>query len=162
MKCSSKNLLEYNYQVYHTRAKRPPSQKLINEIDLLSCTIHTFMLFLDILAQRKHIQDVSLRFVKVFYAFFWYPDFFYYIFLLKMKIRIVKRKAYAKKSIILVLYRPPAVYSRACGIYFQTRINIFHTIQCNSGSPQKLGYFSHMNQFGLPYYLDQCACVLSI
>ena len=66
MKCLSKNLLEYNYQVYHTRAKRPPSQKLINEIDLLSCTIHTFMLFLDILAQLKHIQDVSLRFSMLF------------------------------------------------------------------------------------------------
>ena len=43
----------------------PRSQKLINEINPLCCPIHTFMLFLDDLAQEK---KVSLMLIVVFYT----------------------------------------------------------------------------------------------
>jgi len=38
-----------------TLLNRPPSQKLISEIDNLSCPIHVFMLFLDELDKEKVI-----------------------------------------------------------------------------------------------------------
>ena len=46
----------FNFRNYLCkRAKKPTSQKLIIETDPLSCPFHTFLLFLDALAQKKYV-----------------------------------------------------------------------------------------------------------
>ena len=51
--------------IVRARKKTTSSQKCIIEIDPLSCPSHTFMLFLDALAQEKYDYEVSLRLVEV-------------------------------------------------------------------------------------------------
>ena len=56
----SRSFSKLNIDLPYAREKtdllnRPTSQKCIIEIDTLSCQIHTFMLFLDALAQEKYI-----------------------------------------------------------------------------------------------------------